>query len=231
MMKRIISLAASVAVLLSLSACRTGNVGMTDRNNGITNGGTNIGRTFTINNNNNNNATANYKDGVYTAFGNANTNGNDRATVTIRNGLISDIDLASVSQQESLNYGNATGARTNNQDITNNQNRYSNGNNTGTGTITGTGAGTSTGTNNTTGLGGVGTGTGTTANNTTSTGIGQTIDNATGDALSRTKTTLVNAIIQNQSSNVTINDNDTNASSKIGNWKLAVSRALEQARR
>jgi uncharacterized protein with FMN-binding domain len=230
MMKRIISLAASVAVLLSLSACRTGNVGMKDRNNGVTNGGTNIGRTSTINNNT---ATGNYKDGVYTGFGNGYTNGNEKATVTIRNGLISDIDLDSVSQQESLNYRDSKGTTTNNQGITNNQNRNSNGNNTGTGTLTGTGAGTSPGTNNTTGLGdvGIGTRTGTAANNTTGTGIGQTIDNATGDALSRTKTTLVNAIIQNQSSNVTINDNDTNASSKIGNWKLAVSRALEQARR
>lgn len=260
-MKRIISLAASLAVLVSLSACRAGNVGMDnrnngitndtrnqsrtigmdDRNNGVTNGGTNFGRTSTINNNNNN-AQRTYRDGVYTNFGNGHSNGNERAIVTIRNGRIANIDLASVSQQEATNYGNTTGTRTGNQGTNNNQLGNFSGTNTGIGTGTNTGIGgnnatgiyNGVGTGTTTGINnraatGIGTGTG--INNTANTGIGQNAGNTAGDTLSRARTTLVNAMIQNQTDNVTIDENDTNARNKIDNWKLAVSRALDQARR
>lgn len=211
MMKKIISLGVTLVILISLSACRIRNfgienrnggtnndaankvrqIGMEDTNNGVTNDITNLrGTTDT-----NNNARGNYKDGTYTGFGNGNPEGIERAIVTIRNGRIANIDLATVGQQETANNVNTAETRTNNQTVTNNN--ANNGAGAGTNNLNGTGA---------------------------------EIRNAAGDAINRVRTDLINAIIQNQNANVAIADNDTNVGNRISNWKLAVTRALEQAK-
>jgi hypothetical protein len=220
MMRKVIGIAVSLSVLLSLPACRTANVGMGNRNygttNGTQNGTTNFARTSTINNPN---ATGNLRDGVYIGFGNGNANGIERAIVTITNGKIDDIRLASVSPQAANNYGNRTSSNqglTNNQSTTNTRTGANMGmnNTTGTGTTTGinttTGTGTTTGTNNTTG-----TGTRTATNNTTGTGT------ATG-----TNNTTITGTGTGQAYG-----NDTGLAGRIDNWNLAINRALDQARR
>lgn len=179
-MRKLMSLALAASVALSLSACRTANVGIEDRNNGVTDGSTNQGRTAGLNNNTNVNA--NYKDGIYTGFGDAHNNGNERAIVTIRNGRISNVDLDRTNQQGGTNTGNAAGNGTNNQDGT----------------------------------------------------VGNAVGNVTGaasDAFNTVKTNLITAIIQNQRHDVDIQNNDANTRGTVDNWKLAVQRALDQARK
>lgn len=188
-MKRVMSLVIAASVTLSLSACRAGGVGTRNNNNNANNGGTaaNQGNTVRLRNtsyNNNNNAkvNVNYKDGTYTGY----SDGNESATVVVRNGRIVNIDLNRVVQQ-------GTGGTE------------------GDGTITGPNAGT---------------------------GVGRTINNAAGtavNAINIVKTNLITAMIQNQDSEVNIkynnNNNDINTRTAVDNWKLAVRRALDQARR
>jgi uncharacterized protein with FMN-binding domain len=172
-MKRVMSLVIAASVTLSLSACRAGGVGTRNNNNNANNGGTatnqgNTGRLRNTSYNNNNNAkvNVNYKDGTYTGY----SDGNESATVVVRNGRIVNIDLNRVGQQ--------------------------------------------------------------------GTDIGRTINKAAGtevNAINIVKTSLITAMIQNQDSEVNIkynnNNNDINTRNAVDNWKLAVRRALDQARR
>jgi uncharacterized protein with FMN-binding domain len=224
-MRKIKSIGITVTVLMLFSACGTRNVGignrndgrnndttnqlnqagMQDSNNNVTDGTTNLRGSTGINNN----AIAGYKDGTYMGFGNGNAEGVERAIVTIRNGRIADIDLTTVGQQESTTSQNPEEA-----DI-NGNNGIGSGTRAGTGNeaINPYGTGVAAGPNNNVG--------------TTGTGAGNTV----GDAVNGVKTSLINAMIQSQNTNVDINDNGTNAGNRITNWKLAVTRALEQARR
>lgn len=132
-----------------------------------------------------------YADGVYTGEGNRGAYGNERATVTIRGGRITDISLTRVDAQgRSLSTG------------------------TGTGMTGGT-----TGTTGTTGrpAGGV---TGGTAGPAAS--------------LDTLRNTLRTMMINIQTYNVTVPTTATMTSTDrqiAENWKLAVRRALDQARR
>jgi hypothetical protein len=289
-MKRVLSLAVTTSVLLLLSACRTGNVGMNNRNNnalngtnqgptvgmgsnnyGTGNGTTNIGRTSGTNMNNY--SKSSYKDGGFTNFGNGHDNVNERAVVNIRNGRIVSIDLATVSQQEASNYGTNAGTGYGTRTGYGTNDLIGNGTNagytTGTGNATGTGYGNGattnyganpgfgtdtgyglgsgydtgygtnseyrvgTGLNNNIGNGtntGINTGLGTGTNTITGTRTAAPL-NATNDTLNNTKTYLINAMIQAQSDNVTLDNIDKNMTTAVENWKLAVSRALYQANR
>lgn len=210
-MKKLMAFALAAAVTLSLSACRrAGDVGMENRNNGVTDNNTNQGRIAGLENNNKaNNVNANYKDGTYTGFGDARDNGNERAIVTIRNGRIVDVDLDRINQQGGANTGTAAGTGTDNTGRVG----------TGLGIMNAPGSGA--GVNNTNGNNNGGT-------------LGNAIGNAAGaagDAFNTARTNLITAIVQNQRHDVDIENNDTNTRGTVDNWKLAVQRALDQARR
>lgn len=282
-MKKLLSLAIAFAVTLPLSACAARNNGINNRN-GVTDN-TRIG-TRRLSNITENNMAGSYRDGVYTGYGNAHRNGNERAIVQIRNGRIVDIDLASVNQQGTIN--NVTGNRVNTGNGTITGNRMNTGNgattnnrmNIGNGTTTdgrignqsGTGVGLRNNTvpgnqfaggntqripgmfqegnvpRNTTGLPGgntIGNATDLTPGNIPSnipnnaTGLGRTNTNGfgggamgtpMGTTLDGARANLENAMIQRQTYDVNIANNDTAMTSTINNWKLAVQRALSQAR-
>ena len=216
-MKKLMSLAAAAAVVISLSACRAGDVGMEDRNNGVTDNRTNVGRNIGLNNNNVTNinrVNVSYRDGVYTAYGNPHDGINEKATVTIRNGRIADIDLDRTSTQ--ANIGNAAGMGTDNQVTPR------------AGAINMTGNRTNNAANQMNNMGNQ-------MNNAggARTDVGRAIGNAAGTAeagINEIRTNLVNAMLQNQRDDVNIVNNDRNMGSAIDNWKLAVRRALDQAR-
>lgn len=150
-----------------------------------------------------NNGVNNFKDGAYIGFGNSHTNGNERAIVVVRNGSIADIYLSSIDQQDTTP-GN-TAANANNTQVD-----------------TGTGSDLEGGSRNQPGAGVI-----------PGTRPGAAIGNTAGHDLGDIRSNLVNTMIQNQSADVNINvsNTDNNMRSIIDNWKLAVSRALDQARR
>lgn len=126
-MKKSMSLALTVLVSLSFTACTPRN---TYRNN-VTNQGS-----YTRNNM----TTAKYRDGVYTGYGDKTAAGNEMAIVTVRSGRIVDVKLSSLDNQGRDIYGNVTGTT-----------GTTTGTRTGTtGTSTGTPTGTTTGTTGTT---------------------------------------------------------------------------------
>lgn len=204
-MKRILHLVLALAVVLLLSACAARNNGGNNRV-GTNNNGTDMQR---LNQENTNNVS--YRDGIYTGYGNPHANGNDVASVVIRNGRIADIDLINVAQQEGVNKAAGTGG--------NNQ--------TGTGTTT----------PGTTGWGTTGPGyvraPGNPNGNTTDKGMGTRIGTTGGidaEAIDDVRTRLVNAMIRDQRYDVNIDNVDTVLAGTVDNWKLAVRRALDQAR-
>jgi uncharacterized protein with FMN-binding domain len=232
MMKKISHLVLALAVALSLSACATGNNSGNNRTGVRNNNGTDVRRLTQQNTNN-----ITYRDGVYTGYGDANGGGNQMATVTVRNGRIADIDLTTVGNQAGPN--NATGTGRNNQ--TGTGNRMGTGANNGTTTPGTTGGGvagpdyplTPGGTTDNTTDTDLGNRTGTNTGNGTDTGLGNRTGITGGnvvDAANAVRTRLVNAMIRDQRYDVTIDNNDTAYTSQINNWKLAVRRALDQAR-
>lgn len=223
-MKKLMSAAVAAVLTLSLSACRADNTAIENRNNGITNDGTNPGTAAGLENRNNgvngginlgrttgaeDNAAgntdipgANYKDGAYIGFGNGHVNGNEKAIVVVRNGRVADIYLSSVSQQEANEDGNVAddGDRAERDTGSGAENEGGYRNQPGAGVIPGTRPGVA-------------------------------IGNTAGHELDNVRSNLVNAMIQNQSANVNVTTNNNIPQSTINNWKLAVSRALDQARR
>lgn len=208
-MKKAASIIATALITCSLSACGYRNT--TYRTPGINQGGTNIN---TDQRNNVGVGTATFKDGVYLGEGNKTSQENHAAIVTVVNGRISNVVLKTLDSQgkeittrSSYNY---TTAGVNN-------------------TVPGGTTTTNPAAGNTSGITAPGTTTNIEANNT----INNTTNNTTGAALThseRVRQDLSNAIISQQTYNVTINNvgNDTFA---VDNWKLAVSRALVGARR
>jgi uncharacterized protein with FMN-binding domain len=102
-MRRLVSLVLAAAVSLTLPACATGNNNrINTRNMGGTNmGGTNNGTTaqrMSLKNNIGTTA-ARYKDGVYRAIGNPHNNGNEQATIIVRNGRIAGVVLNNIGIQ------------------------------------------------------------------------------------------------------------------------------------
>lgn len=236
-MKKVMSLVLAISVTLSLSACRAGigNGNYNANNGGV---GTNQGNTAGLQNTGYNN-NVNYKDGTYTGQ----SDGGERATVVVSGGRIVNIDLTRAGEQAPNNTGNTAGNNlggaapydTRNLSRTNPEGTapYDTGNTAAnnTGNVTGMQTGTEGG-----GVTGIGAGdaAGGTNNNTAAgTGVGRTMGNAAGtavDAVNTARTRLITAMLQNQSSNVNIDNNDATARTSIDNWKQAVSRALDQAR-
>lgn len=109
-MKKILSLAVAFTVILSLSACTMRNNRIYSRT-GVKNNTDITGRRMSETNDNIRRNT-NYKDGVYTGYGDAHRNGNERAIVQIRNGRIVNIILSNISQQRATNNTIITGEPT-----------------------------------------------------------------------------------------------------------------------
>ncbi|WML34872.1 hypothetical protein [Clostridium sp. OS1-26] len=186
--------------LITCSLSACGNKNTANRTPGTTQGGTNINLTQPI-------GAAAFKDGVYLGEGNKTSQENHAAIVTVWNGKINNVVLKTLDNQgkeittrSSYNFSTA-----------------------GTNTTT-TGRSTVTGTTNVTTSGVSPSGAPTTGSKN---GIP---NNATLTHSERVRQDLANAIVSQQTYNVTINNvgNDTFA---VDNWKLAVSRALVGAKR
>lgn len=232
-MKKVVSLLAAATVTFSLSACMArnpGNVGMDDRNNGVNNGVANQGGIAGQNMSANDfgNAGRNYKDGVYTGVGEPHDKGNERATVTVRNGRIVDIALVSLDTYGEVkddnvadNMGNTAGNNGTNRTLDTGRNPSINDTNIGN-----AGAITDTGDNRALNNATEGNPNRVDAGNI---GASRDINNALGNTMGQIRTNLTNAIIQGQNHDVNIGNNDANMATPINNWKLAVRRALDQA--
>lgn len=253
-MKKILSLAIAFTVTLSLSACAARNNRIYNRTGVGDNTGISTRRLSDITDINNRNG--NYRDGVYTGYGNGHRNGNERATVQIRNGRIVDIDLSTVNQQGTIN--NTTGNRLNTQDGTITGRRIDNQAGTNIGlrndTVTGSelarrnvignreintpGAIPWDTSGNFTGGNNIGNTTGGLPGNIVGNGTvnmkgygGGAMGTPVGTTLDGVRTSLENTMIQQQTYDVNITNRDTTTVNTVNNWKLAVRRALEQARR
>lgn len=242
-MKKVASIVAAALITCSLTAC--GNRNTSFRNSGINQGGANIG----LNQGSNPGVTTTYRDGVYIGEGNKTTTGSQAAVVTITGGRISNVVLKTldakgkeINTNNRISTGNAgtaigsnMGGTTNGTpgETTQGTNDSMNGGTVGgakggatSGAIDGTGGGRANGTasgNMVTGGTTGGATDGTTINGTTA--GGNTVNN-----YERVRRDLASAIVQNQTTNVTIGDvgNEKNA---VDNWKLAVNRALHRAKK
>jgi hypothetical protein len=237
-MRRSMSIAATLAVMISLSACTTRNTAMDNRDN-RTNYGTgyqtrNVGmdnagyqsRNVGMNNGNNGgnyggtnigrtssnmiNA-GTFRDGVYTGLSDNTGYGFESAIVTISNGEITNIELNSVNQHEAAK----------------DENTMATGNSGATGgrvifSLDGRQIGTSTGLNNTNATGTR------TGNNTTPK---QTTVNPSWNEFDRAKATVINTVIQTQNPNVAVTNTDINLRGKVDSWREAIGRAVNLARR
>lgn len=245
-MKKVLSITTAFAVTLSLAACARRN----DIDNDMNRVRYNARRDITRISDRNNINISRYKDGIYTGYGNARGNINEMAIVEIRNGRITDIDLMNVSQQggtatnpgNTMNNGIRRGTGINNQAGTN----YPGTTGTtpgGTNNLTGYGYGptpNNTVDNGTTGYGtpmgmgyGNNTGTGTAGYNRNRTGAGNNIAAPAPSAanLNGPRDSLIRTMLRDQRYDVNTTSNDVNTVGTINNWKLAVQRALAQARR
>lgn len=119
-MRKSLSVTLSTLVFLSMVGCAPRN---TVRNNNVNRGYNNTDiikntRTTTGINRRANN----YKDGVYTGYGDMTTSGRQMAIVTVRNGRIADVDLTTISPNSYTNDNYTTGnnATINTRNITGN---------------------------------------------------------------------------------------------------------------
>jgi len=179
-----------------------------------------------------------FNNGVFTGEGNRNNNGNETAIVTIRNGLIDNIELVSVDIS-----GNVRGNRITDTDTNRNiavtpgpgitpgtaTDAGTAGTNTGTVTGTGTTAGTLPGPAAITGNG---TNAGNITGTITGTGTNAGTNNAaiTASNLESAKRKLINNVINQQTADVNITV-DESARATVDNWKVAIKRALDKASR
>ncbi|WP_411681743.1 hypothetical protein [Clostridium thailandense] len=205
-MKKIASIVAAALVTCSISAC--GNRNTAYRTPGTNQGGTNIG----INQGNYNtgmNTTSTYRDGIYLGEGNKSSMGNQAAIVTISGGKITDVVLKTID---------AKGKET----------PYTTGGNAGT-TMGGTTTDITRGTVGGNPVGGSNTGT-TVRTPADGTMTGSTTGPTITTNLARVRRDLANAVVSQQTHNVNI-ANAGNDANSVANWKLAISRALDSARR
>ena len=219
-MKKILS------ITLLLSSCAMGNRRINDRNRVGINGDINTRRISESNDITNRNV--NYGDGVYTGYGDAYGNGNEMAVVEIRDGRIANINLYNIKQQ----------GRTSNASIAGGTGQTGTGP-AGAGTKIDNQTGTDVGARNETitdykftpGNMGINTPGNTVGNATGNAIVGRnTTGTPVGAALDGVRTNLTNMMIRDQRYDVNITNTDVNLASTINNWKLAVRRALDQAR-
>lgn len=242
-MKKVAGLVLAALLVSNLSACTnrytTPRNNTTNINKGTTQGTRtgygvpNTGTTQGVN--------QRFRDGVYTGIGDAGTQGNQTATITITNGKITNVDLETVNPQ-----GTTTG--TNGTTITPGARTY------GTpGATTGGMAGGMTGTYPNTTQGNTGYATGNNVgsygynngngynNGATNNGAGRTygyagntnstVNKGTTNGYAdydRIRRDIASAIISRQNFDINLGQNDGNSLAR--NWRLASQRALDKAR-
>jgi hypothetical protein len=176
---------------------------------------------------------ARYKDGVYRAIGNPHNNGNEQATIIVRNGRIAGVVLNNIGIQNATTNLIGNGTMTPQQGRTNNQ--------TGDGMGMNKPGRTETGNDNLTGVNFQG------ANNQSATGVSYSTGIAGGlvkgdagdDAINEVRTWLSHMMFVQQRADVSFSPgyeisvsryDATYLNNMIANWKLAAARALQQAR-
>lgn len=222
-MKKVISISLAAVLSLSISACTPKTSTNPPGTPGTTSGTT----------------TRSLRNGTYTGQGNKTASGNEIATVTISGGKITNITLRRVDANgKEIPITNTTATPGTTSGITQttpgtNQNMNAAGGSTpGTaaGNTLGSTPGTTSGTTNVT------PGTTTTPGATTAPGTTTTTPGTTSGVAQQTtvnyydvRNSLMSAMMKAQSYNVNITAPSA-ASATIANWKLAVRRALDQAR-
>lgn len=210
-MKKLLSFAVAAALMLSLLSCAAGNNAANNARKNINRVGYKVGTDVRrmAQPNTNIDVVGAYRDGVYTALGDTHINGNEQATIIVRNGRIAEVGLINVGPQNMPFYeiGNGTAI--------NHAGRLDN--------LAGDGLGMSNppGSNNQTG-GAIGT--------RTAVG-GWTPLPSSEDQANHFRTMLAGRIVQQQSADVDVSSSDAVMGTAVANWKLAVRRALDQARR
>lgn len=201
-MKKIASVVAAALITCSISAC--GNRNTAYRTPSTNQGGTNIG----MNQGNYNAGVGNtvaFKDGVYLGEGNRTSMGNQAAIVTVSGGRITDVVLKTLDAQGREVYSQGANVGTNTGRVNNT---------TGTTIKSGTPAGTTTDG---------------TVGNTITNGANTVRDTVT-SSIERVRRDLSGAVVSQQTHNVTINSTGSDTAA-VNNWKLAISKALETARK
>jgi uncharacterized protein with FMN-binding domain len=219
-MKKPLILVVITLVLSIFYGCANRNTSYMNQNQSI-NQGTTQGTRTNYEINSVNKSKIQYKDGIYTAEGIDNINGNQAATVVVKGGRITDITLISIDQQ-----GNEISSNTLNG-------------NASVGKAAGTESNTANTPGNTTGNAGYITGDYSFQNIGGDAGgmIGGTVDGVSGRTNTGTISSVSNydsirkqiasSMVRQQTSEVALYESD---SSITQNWKLAVRRALEKAR-
>jgi hypothetical protein len=245
-MRKIMSIAATLAVMMSLSACTTGNTAMENRNNGTNNGTGYQVRNAQMDNTNND---INYGSGYQTrnvGLNNSNTGRINGGTNigrtssnminagTYRDGIYAGLSDSTTNGFESAIITISNGEiasielnTVNQHEAAKDENTMATGNNGATGgrimiALDGTQIGTSNGLNNTNA-----TGTRTELNTTPK----QTTVDPSWSAFDKAKATIINTVIQTQNPNVAVNESDTTIRNRMDGWRQAIGRAVSQATR
>lgn len=235
-MRRLLSLALAAAVSLTLTSCAAGyNKRINTKNMAGANNGTTAQRMSLRNNAGNiGTTTVKYRDGVYRATGNPHNNGNEQATIIVRNGRIASVVLTNIGIQNATTNQIGNGTPTPQMGRTNNQ--------TGDGMGMNKPGRTETGNDNPAGINFQG------ANNQSTTGVSYSTGIAGGlikgdagdDAINEIRTRLSHMMFVQQRADVPFNPGYEISVSRydaaylnnmIANWKLAAGRALSQATR
>lgn len=218
-MRRIASLVLTALLISTATGCSNRNTAMrnqgTTTNQGTTQG-TRTGYTTGV-------TQVSYHDGVYSGLGDTSTYGTQTASVAVKGGRITTINLGTFDNRGNRMIPPTMGAITG---ITNGGtgNSSSSGMSYGTGNASGPGMNYRTGSSLNYGVGGGSLGSGNTG--TTTGGANSTTSTSVPD-YQTVRSQLITAMLNAQSYNVSINQPNTVVTQ---NWKLAVRRALDKAR-
>jgi uncharacterized protein with FMN-binding domain len=206
-MKKILSTIIVLSIIISFVGCSNknstldGNRGSSINESPSNNG--NVGRISSAN--------TPYKDGTYNAMGDTRPNGNETATVVIKDGNISNVTLGSIDKNGNrIVYNNGSGAGNNVPGIddalggSNRNNGYNTGHNTTSDNVRST------------------------PNSDTINKNNNTLTTTPSISLDQLRIDLANAIVQYQTTNITVNTNNE-YDVVLNNWRLAVRRALDQS--
>lgn len=206
-MKKIMETLIVFSMVLSTVACSTKNSTVDETKNNSTNQSSsnkgNIGKISSAN--------TPYKDGTYNGLGDKRPNGNETATVVIKDGRIYNVTLGSLDKNDNrIVYNNGSGAGNNvsgMDDALGSSNRnigYNTGHNTASDNIKGN------------------------PNSETNNINNNTLTTTPSASLDQLRIDLANAIVQYQTTNITVNTNKE-YDEVMNNWRLAVRRALDQS--
>lgn len=206
-MKKILCTIIVLSMIISTAACSNRTSTLDENRRGSTNerplNNGNVGRISSAN--------TPYKDGTYNAMGDRRPNGNETATVVIKDGNISNVTLGSLDKNGSrIVYNNGSGAGNNvsgmddTLGISNRNIGYNTGHNTTSDNVRSA------------------------PNSDTINKNNNTLTTTPSISLDQLRIDLANAIVQYQTTNITVNTN-SEYDVVVNNWRLAVRRALDQS--